>query len=176
MLMGGAGQWEPPGDGWPKSGVRRRCTASHPTVALRHCPMLTGGTGWAARIPASFCKLMSLWVPSPLPPPPPYCQHHPWGENSAVSSARAGSAAQKCQLLRRGFFWVSVGAAEVLAQPRSPLRAQTYPHGPDPCEAPPGCTSHWHPVGWPWFESAQQISFCARSFIHIPRLALPGSL
>lgn len=112
----------------------------------------------------------------PPPPPPPYCQHHPWGENSAVSSARAGSAAQKCQLLRRGFFWVSVGAAEVLAQPRSPLRAQTYPHGPDPCEAPPGCTSHWHPVGWPWFESAQQISFCAHSFIHIPRLALPGSL
>lgn len=112
----------------------------------------------------------------PPPPPPPYCQHHPWGENSAVSSARAGSAAQKCQLLRRGFFWVSVGAAEVLAQPRSPLRAQTYPHGPDPCEAPPGCASHWHPVGWPWFESAQQISFCARSFIHIPRLALPGSL
>lgn len=69
MFMGGAGQWEPPGDGWPKSGVRHRCTASHPAVALRHCPMLTGGTGWAARIPASFCKLMSLWVPSPLPPP-----------------------------------------------------------------------------------------------------------
>lgn len=71
MFMGGAGQWEPPGDGWPKSGVRHRCTASHPAVALRHCPMLTGGTGWAARIPASFCKLMSLWVPSPLPPPHP---------------------------------------------------------------------------------------------------------
>lgn len=80
-----------------------------------------------ACVPASFYKLMNLWVVHP--PPASYCQHHPWGENSAVSSARAGSAAQKCQLLRRGFFWVSVGAAEVLAQPHSPLCAQTHPHG-----------------------------------------------
>lgn len=66
-------------------------------------------------------------------------QHHPRGQNSAVSFTRAGSAVKKCQLLLRGFFWVSVGVVQQkpwhssLRQPEVPVWPQRSPTVPCHC-------------------------------------------
>lgn len=97
-------RWHPCPHGCPSS---RWLSGTEP---LEGCLKPAGGT--ALRPPA--CRTARFSAPrrvfgEPFGSPP---QHRPQGQNSAVSSARAGSAVRKCQLLLRGFFWVSVGVVQ----------------------------------------------------------------